>query len=89
MNWWSGFTWCEAIGGRLVSFASICPGVQTAPNNVTGACPNIKGISSDWVLTAMGWKTHQVLYVNLSSGGITYSTSNTTRANTHNAVCEE
>ena len=87
MNWWSGFTWCEAIGGRVVSFASICPGVQTAPNDVTGACPNIKGISSDWGLTAVGWQASQLLYVQLSSGAVTNGATNRATANV--AICEE
>ena len=55
MNWWSAFTWCEAIGGKLASFSSICPGIQTIPNKVTGACPNAKesvvipGVRLIWV----------------------------------------
>jgi hypothetical protein len=71
MNWWSVFTWCEAIGGKLADFSSLCPNIQINPNNVAGACPNIKGVASSsggW--TSTGWGTTAVLIVNPSSDGI-------------------
>ena len=39
MNWWSAFTWCDAIGGKLASFDSTCPNTQTLEGV---ACPNMK-----------------------------------------------
>ena len=90
VNWWSAFTWCESIGGQLTSFEHICPGVQTIANNVTGACPNAKGISSDWCWTSTGWKTNYALNVNLASGAVyDWGSSGRSRLSTYFALCEE
>jgi len=65
MNWWSSFTWCEAIGGHLASFATVCPGAQT---HTSGNCPNVKGINSGLGRTSTGWQGNATFYVNLASG---------------------
>ena len=28
MNWWSAYSWCQAMGGHLPSVAEFCPGGQ-------------------------------------------------------------
>ena len=80
MNWWSAFTWCEAIGGQQASFASMCPGTQT----VDGAsCSNLKGvITHAW--TSTGKWTNRV-YSLWSNAGVGDNTRNSTD---HWAVCE-
>ena len=49
MNWWSSFTWCEAIGGKLANLSNMCPGApQTSNYYYPNACPNLlKAISTD------------------------------------------
>ena len=97
MNWWTAFIWCEAIGGRLASFDSLCPGIQPLPNEVTGACPNIKGIDntsnpkgmaglSGW--TSMGYGTNNALWVHLSSGAVSSRTMGRNDSRFY-AICEE
>ena len=52
MNWWSAFTWCEAIGGKLASFSSACPGTQNYSSYTTRVCGNvIKIIDGDHMPT--------------------------------------
>ena len=92
MNWWSAFTWCESIGGKLAGFESACPGVQTQPSTETGACPNFKGIGNyTWNWLNSGWERDKAFYVNPSSGALLISGSSRYR-NTGNyiqALCEE
>jgi len=89
MNWWSSFTWCESIGGKLVSFDTVCPGTQ---KNDSGTCPNLKNVGStnDWCLTTLGWSNHKNIVVSLA-GSISYSSP--TQLNygsfSFNALCEE
>ena len=26
MNWWSAYSWCQGMGGRMPSIAELCPG---------------------------------------------------------------
>ena len=75
INWWSAFTWCESLGGRLANFSNACPGVQIRPNNTAGICANVKGKLSGWVYTNTGWATNCALHVNSSGavGGCDYS----------------
>jgi len=87
INWWSAFTWCESIGGKLASFEHVCPGVQTQPNNVAGACPNAKGIGSGWVWVTMGWQSKGALDVNFANGAI--DLDDRTKLGYMSAVCEE
>ena len=69
MNWWSAFTWCEAIGGQLASFEHMCPGISKIPNQTTGACPNAKNIgNSDWGWTSTGYGTRQAFIVEPAHG---------------------
>ena len=53
MNWWSAFNWCKSNGGTLASFASMCPGVTTAQNNVTGACPALQKTGNQGVWSSL------------------------------------
>ena len=57
MNWWSAFTWCEAIGGKLARFESVCPGVQALHQDVSGACPNFTKVAklSGLASGGIGW----------------------------------
>ena len=92
MNWWSAFTWCEAIGGKLASFTNVCPGVQIMSNNTTGACPNAKGIGSNnffWTNTGSG--SGSAFLVNLSTGAIPAHNRNGSGTNGSycNPLCEE
>ena len=68
MNWWSAFTWCESIGGKLASFESVCPGAKS----VQDTCPNTKGLGQQigsW--TNMGWDNDKVFLVQ-NGGFYTY-----------------
>jgi len=47
LNWWSGSVWCEAIGGRLASFSSMCPGTLTSADATQGACANLTNVFSN------------------------------------------
>ena len=85
MNWWSAFNWCASIGGSLAKFTEMCPGVQTASNNVADACPALKGLGKELVWSNVGFGSHYALMVNLSSG----AASNLGRhGNTISALCE-
>lgn len=72
MNWWSAFTWCESIGGKLASFEHLCPSTQMIKNSTNaapGACPNLTGTGSDvWGWSSTGIDNCQALDVNLSTG---------------------
>ena len=85
MNWWSAFNWCASIGGSLAKFTEMCPGVQTASNNVADACPALKGLGSNqWVWSNVGFGSNHAFFVNLSSGAV-YDTS---RIYNDYALCE-
>ena len=47
--WWTAFTWCTAIGGKLATWAEACPNTE-----VGTACPNINSVgpSKVWAWTA-------------------------------------
>ena len=70
MNWWTAFNWCDSIGGSLASFGEMCPKVQTAVNNTTGACPGLQGKGSNWVWSSLGYGSNLAIVVNLSSGEV-------------------
>ena len=89
MNWWSAFTWCDSIGGKLASFEHLCPGTPARPNNVAKACPNVTGISergSTW--TSTGWGTNFALNVALGLGHVVDGYRRNT-TNYHIPICEE
>ena len=87
MNWWSGFTWCESIGGKLASFEHACPGNQTINS---GTCANLKGTESNWIWIGTGWSQDHALRVLLSTGAI-YETGEKkhSRVQLNLALCEE
>ncbi len=75
MNWWSAFTWCESVGGHLVSFERLCPGTPMVENRTNGACANIVGIGGGmypYAWTATGWGTQQVLHPFIGGGIVVY-----------------
>ena len=90
MNWWSAFTWCDSIGGKLASFTSACPDTQMA---TPGPCPNLKGLSNkgtDWIQTSVGWDTKLLFSVSLKTGEIAHDSRYTRSSNTdYYALCEE
>ena len=86
MNWWTAFNWCASISGSLASFSAMCPGVPTALNNITGACPGLQGKGSDqWVWSSLGYGSDHAFVVNLSSGAVT---GNPYRYYGYDALCE-
>ena len=70
MNWWSAFTWCASNGLKLATFQDMCPGIPTSVNNVTGACPNLRGTGNQWVWSELGSDSGKAIVVNLSSGAV-------------------
>ncbi|MBQ7413261.1 MAG: hypothetical protein IJV07_03190 [Alphaproteobacteria bacterium] len=85
MNWWSAFNWCASNGRSLASFSTMCPGIQTSPNNVTGACPNLQGVGgSQWAWSSLAYGSKYAILVNLSSGAVSYGH----RTNSNYAFCE-
>ena len=46
MSWWSGFSWCQAIGGKFATWAETCPGV-----GIGGKCTNTKN-ATGWTSVA-------------------------------------
>ena len=36
MNWWSAYSWCQGIGGRMPSIAELCPGKTITRANSCG-----------------------------------------------------
>ena len=72
MNWWTAFNWCKSIGGTLAKFSEMCPGVQTASNNVADVCPALKGLGKEWVWSNVGFGSIRAFFVNLSSGAVYY-----------------
>ena len=100
MNWWTSFVWCESIGGKLATFSSVCPAIQTNHNPSSGACPNLTNIiannTNTWNWTNMGWKQNAAIAINLSTGGVGLGNfgygstdSRNTRLLQQPALCEE
>jgi hypothetical protein len=90
MNWWSAFTWCEAIGGKQASFTNMCPGIQI---NTGQVCANLKksGIV-DFTWTNMGWsRSNNVPYYALNldtQGNVVDGYSPRNRTSALRALCE-
>ena len=36
MNWWSAYSWCQGMGGRMPSIAELCPGKEIVDRNPCG-----------------------------------------------------
>ena len=91
LNWWSAFTWCAGNGLHLATLSEMCPGVPTGENNVEGACPNLQGIESGRIWTALSQDASHAYIIHLPKGAITssyYSGSNHTKSyQTFNAIC--
>ena len=88
MNWWSAFTWCEAIGGKLADFINVCPGNQILDS---GSCPNMKGISNPYrPWTSARWGKDKALALRLWGVGDISALGITTHGvYTMTALCEE
>ncbi|MBP5344535.1 MAG: hypothetical protein J6Y85_05640 [Alphaproteobacteria bacterium] len=81
MNWWSAFTWCEAIGGQLASFEHMCPGTQAIDNS---PCPNLKGVTLKiWTSKGKGTDRGFALWSNADVG------DERRHAVTVKTICEE
>ena len=65
MTWWSAFTWCAAIGGKLATWAEACPG-----RSVGSSCSNLNGAGGPdkWAWTAEPINPDRAYVVNPSSG---------------------
>ena len=88
MNWWSAITWCEAHGGKLASFASLCPNSPMINDWRTCNCPNLKGAdpsnSKNFSRTVEGTAAGNVWAL---VGCCPYNESKTYTAEPH-AICE-
>ena len=88
MNWWSAFTWCESVGGKLASFESMCPDTQKMPGPI-GFCANFgKRNLGYWGISNAGWGTGDFLRVSLNDGLVTSAARSVANQITV-AVCEE
>lgn len=66
MNWWSAFTWCESVGGKLANIQIMCPNTNLIEQT---DCPNFKGVlsggswsttgSSDSSVWTLGWQGYK------------------------------
>ena len=71
MNWWSAFNWCASNGRKLANFSTMCPGVQTAANNDTGACPNLQSVGGNhYAWSSLAYGGNNANTVILSSGAV-------------------
>ena len=83
MTWWSGFTWCEAIGGQLASFEHACPASQPVTNT---PCPNFQGTNFKFK-TSMGIRNES--FVSVISGNVVFYTRDCDHVNCGFPLCEE
>ena len=60
--------WCEALGGKLASFESMCP--ETQMQNET-RCANLAKTGGDpWLWTNAGWGRNIAVVVNPNPGQV-------------------
>ena len=87
MTWWSALTWCDAQGGNLATFTSMCPGIVPAINTVDGACPALQGVggTSQWAWSGYPVGAKYALRMNLLSGAVA---SGDYRSSYNYAFCE-
>ena len=90
MNWWSAFTWCEAIGGKVPSLDSTCPATQP----ITGqSCPNLKAVLLYEVWISSGPSDSSRAFSVTTSGSLYRASTGTAKqrhiSNTTKAICEE
>ena len=93
MNWWSAFTWCEAIGGKLANLSNMCPSAQQTSNYYyPNACPNLlKAISTEVWSDNGSNQTSRALFIAANNsiydgGGHSDNNRNATK---FRAFCEE
>ena len=84
INWWSAFTWCDSIGGKLASLESLCPGTQYFS---FADCPNFKGTGQNYYWTSTGLGTRDAFTVSLAGSLGTNNRDANTASGT--ALCEE
>ncbi|MBP5344574.1 MAG: hypothetical protein J6Y85_05855 [Alphaproteobacteria bacterium] len=92
MNWWSAFTWCEAIGGKVASLTSMCPGATVISDyNNHSACPNLQDRTANvmiWSSTGSGsQKVFMFVENNAIYDGANYGGG--VRTQFYYALCEE
>ena len=84
MNWWSAFSWCESVGGKLISSEEcVCNGAN-CPQDAD--CNNFKGLfsSSFWTSTTLkGFSTYCY-----STGGTLNHELHCQKSYTNAAVCK-
>ena len=87
VNWWSAFTWCESIGGKIARFENVCPGIQTGVGG--DICHNAAIRSAEtggW--THLGYGQNAAALVWFYSGTVDFVSRNTQYGN-RRALCEE
>jgi len=85
MHWWSAFTWCESIGGKLASFESMCPETQAVDGT---RCANLTKTGGDpWVWANMGLGSNKALVINPNPGQV--STGWERNSSAISPFCEE
>ena len=67
MNWWSAFSWCQAMGGRMPSIQEICPGEIVAGR----PCGVVTGSSSPKNTGIWGTDGYGSLYSGTHSHSLT------------------
>lgn len=50
MNWWSAYTWCQAIGGRMPTINELCPTVNSLTTG-SGCGRNYSSSGDIWTTT--------------------------------------
>ena len=90
MNWWSSFTWCESIGGKLASFESACPGTPfSVRESDAESCPNLINLGlQTWHWTGLGAGNNGAYLAGYNGIARTYSPRTNTAANIK-TFCEE
>ena len=86
MNWWSAFTWCESVGGILVSFEEMCPGTQRLQDV---SCPNLKGAGFPWCHSSTGLGDQYNLIAKSDVTASNISAGNTRFKAKARALCKE
>ena len=91
MNWWSAYTWCQAHGGQLASFASACPNSLLIDGgySTAGMCPNLHGVgmpgNGGFTRATQGASASQAWCVSSSNSSIFL---NSKTATDRVAICE-
>ena len=67
MNWWSAFSWCKNIGGKLATHSEACPGTGSSRfSNLSKAPSNLGYVHT---ATLHSTKNSRLVRINDLSGG--------------------